>query len=104
MDQASLLTALTVFLLSADPDVCAVEPLHSLCLQRFTSSMEAKEPLVSDTATPDAPFKSASLKNQPFTPRAGPGSCHGNAASDECDILQSRSRRYSEVMVHKLNR
>lgn len=46
VDQASLLTALTVFLLSAGPDVCAVEPLHSLCLQRFTSSMEAKEPLV----------------------------------------------------------
>lgn len=59
MDRASLLTALTVFLLSTGPDVCAVEPLHSLCLQCFTSSMEAKEPLVSDTAAPDAPFRSA---------------------------------------------
>lgn len=51
LDQASLLTALTVFLLSAGPDVCGVEPLHSLCLQRFTSSLEAKEPLVSAAAT-----------------------------------------------------
>ncbi|XP_044231866.1 HEAT repeat-containing protein 5A isoform X2 [Thunnus albacares] len=46
MDQISLLTALTVFLLSAGPDVCTVEPLHALCLQRFTASMDAKDPLV----------------------------------------------------------
>ncbi|XP_070776216.1 HEAT repeat-containing protein 5A [Enoplosus armatus] len=46
VDQASLLTALTVFLLSAGPDVCTVEPLHALCLQRFTASMDAKDPLV----------------------------------------------------------
>uniref|UniRef100_A0A8C9ZYX0 HEAT repeat-containing protein 5A n=1 Tax=Sander lucioperca TaxID=283035 RepID=A0A8C9ZYX0_SANLU len=42
----SLLTALTVFLLSAGPDVCTVEPLHALCLQRFTAGMDAKDPLV----------------------------------------------------------
>uniref|UniRef100_A0A8P4G1T7 HEAT repeat-containing protein 5A n=1 Tax=Dicentrarchus labrax TaxID=13489 RepID=A0A8P4G1T7_DICLA len=42
----SLLTALTVFLLSAGPDVCTVEPLHALCLQRFNASMDAKDPLV----------------------------------------------------------
>lgn len=47
MDQAGLLTALTIFLLSAGPDVCAVEPLHSLCLQHFTFGLEAKDPLVS---------------------------------------------------------
>ncbi|XP_074517821.1 HEAT repeat-containing protein 5A [Sebastes fasciatus] len=46
VDQVSLLTALTVFLLSAGPDVCTVEPLHTLCLQRFTASMDAKDPLV----------------------------------------------------------
>ncbi|KAK5857880.1 hypothetical protein PBY51_011093 [Eleginops maclovinus] len=46
VDQVSLLTALTVFLLSAAPDVCTVEPLHKLCLQRFSSSMEAKDPQV----------------------------------------------------------
>uniref|UniRef100_A0A665U7E2 HEAT repeat-containing protein 5A n=1 Tax=Echeneis naucrates TaxID=173247 RepID=A0A665U7E2_ECHNA len=46
VDQISLLTALTVFLLSAGPDVCMVEPLHALCVQRFSSSMDAKDPLV----------------------------------------------------------
>ncbi|KAL7380923.1 hypothetical protein ABVT39_026023 [Epinephelus coioides] len=46
VDQVSLLTALTVFLLSAGPDVCTVEPLHAVCLQRFTASMDAKDPLV----------------------------------------------------------
>ncbi|TDG98505.1 hypothetical protein EPR50_G00201100 [Perca flavescens] len=46
VDQVSLLTALTVFLLSAGPDVCTVEPLHALCLQRFTTGMDAKDPLV----------------------------------------------------------
>uniref|UniRef100_A0A3Q1AXC4 HEAT repeat-containing protein 5A n=1 Tax=Amphiprion ocellaris TaxID=80972 RepID=A0A3Q1AXC4_AMPOC len=47
VDQISLLTALTVFLLSAGPDVCIMEPLHALSLQRFTASMESKDPLVS---------------------------------------------------------
>uniref|UniRef100_A0A8D0A3H4 HEAT repeat-containing protein 5A n=1 Tax=Sander lucioperca TaxID=283035 RepID=A0A8D0A3H4_SANLU len=47
VDQISLLTALTVFLLSAGPDVCTVEPLHALCLQRFTAGMDAKDPLTS---------------------------------------------------------
>ncbi|XP_036928579.1 HEAT repeat-containing protein 5A isoform X7 [Acanthopagrus latus] len=46
VDRVSLLTVLTVFLLSAGPDVCAVEPLHTLCLQRFTASMDAKDPQV----------------------------------------------------------
>ncbi|XP_029973021.1 LOW QUALITY PROTEIN: HEAT repeat-containing protein 5A [Salarias fasciatus] len=46
VDQVSLLTALTVFLLSAGPDVCMVEPLHTLSLQRFTACMEDKDPLV----------------------------------------------------------
>ncbi|XP_011618311.2 LOW QUALITY PROTEIN: HEAT repeat-containing protein 5A [Takifugu rubripes] len=46
VDQASLLTALTVFLQSAGVDVCSPEPLHTSCLQRFTAAMEAKDPLV----------------------------------------------------------
>ncbi|XP_035024699.2 HEAT repeat-containing protein 5A isoform X1 [Hippoglossus stenolepis] len=46
VDQIRLLTALTVFLLSAGPDVCTVEPLHALSLQRFTTSMDAKDPVV----------------------------------------------------------
>lgn len=55
MDQASLLTALTVFLQSASMDVCSPEPLHTLCLQRFSAAMEAREPQVSPPATPAAP-------------------------------------------------
>uniref|UniRef100_A0A667Y5F9 HEAT repeat-containing protein 5A n=1 Tax=Myripristis murdjan TaxID=586833 RepID=A0A667Y5F9_9TELE len=47
VDQVSLLTALTVFLLSTAPDVCTVQPLHALSLQRFTAAMDAKDPLVS---------------------------------------------------------
>uniref|UniRef100_A0A7N6BF14 HEAT repeat-containing protein 5A n=1 Tax=Anabas testudineus TaxID=64144 RepID=A0A7N6BF14_ANATE len=47
VDQISLLTAVTVFLLSAGPEVCTTEPVHMLCLQRFTASMDSKDPLVS---------------------------------------------------------
>uniref|UniRef100_A0A7N6BFF2 HEAT repeat-containing protein 5A n=1 Tax=Anabas testudineus TaxID=64144 RepID=A0A7N6BFF2_ANATE len=46
VDQISLLTAVTVFLLSAGPEVCTTEPVHMLCLQRFTASMDSKDPLV----------------------------------------------------------
>uniref|UniRef100_A0A3Q4BWY6 HEAT repeat-containing protein 5A n=1 Tax=Mola mola TaxID=94237 RepID=A0A3Q4BWY6_MOLML len=46
VDQISLLTALTIFLRSAVPDVCTAEPLHALCLQRFAAAMDAKDPLV----------------------------------------------------------
>lgn len=48
VDHRCLLTALTVFLLSAGPDVCIVEPLLSLSLQHFRASMEAKDPRVSE--------------------------------------------------------
>ncbi|XP_060939458.1 HEAT repeat-containing protein 5A [Limanda limanda] len=46
VDQTGLLTALTLFLLSSGPGVCSVEPLHALSLQRFISSMDAKQPEV----------------------------------------------------------
>uniref|UniRef100_A0A7N6AC35 HEAT repeat-containing protein 5A n=1 Tax=Anabas testudineus TaxID=64144 RepID=A0A7N6AC35_ANATE len=46
VDQISLLTAVTVFLLSAGPEVCTTEPVHMLCLQRFTASMDSKDPLL----------------------------------------------------------
>uniref|UniRef100_A0A667YKR9 HEAT repeat-containing protein 5A n=1 Tax=Myripristis murdjan TaxID=586833 RepID=A0A667YKR9_9TELE len=45
-EPGTLLTALTVFLLSTAPDVCTVQPLHALSLQRFTAAMDAKDPLV----------------------------------------------------------
>uniref|UniRef100_A0A673BUG6 HEAT repeat-containing protein 5A n=1 Tax=Sphaeramia orbicularis TaxID=375764 RepID=A0A673BUG6_9TELE len=46
VDQVSLLTALTIFLLSTGPDVCTINPLHTLSLQRFTACMDAKDPVV----------------------------------------------------------
>uniref|UniRef100_A0A671UXG9 HEAT repeat-containing protein 5A n=1 Tax=Sparus aurata TaxID=8175 RepID=A0A671UXG9_SPAAU len=54
VDRVSLLTALTVFLLSAGPDVCTVEPLHALCLQRFTASMDAKDPQTVERSRPQS--------------------------------------------------
>ncbi|XP_061675277.1 HEAT repeat-containing protein 5A isoform X3 [Syngnathoides biaculeatus] len=43
-----LLTALTVFLLSAGPDVCTAAPsLHALALRRFNDAMDAEDPDVS---------------------------------------------------------
>ncbi|XP_061750827.1 HEAT repeat-containing protein 5A isoform X2 [Nerophis ophidion] len=44
VDGVILLTFLTVFLLSAGPSICVVQPLHALTLQRFSSSMDAKNP------------------------------------------------------------
>nr|XP_057946007.1 HEAT repeat-containing protein 5A-like isoform X1 [Doryrhamphus excisus] len=44
VDPVILLTALTVFLVSAGPNVCLVQPLHTLSLQRFSTSMDAKDP------------------------------------------------------------
>uniref|UniRef100_A0A3Q3XJ80 HEAT repeat containing 5A n=1 Tax=Mola mola TaxID=94237 RepID=A0A3Q3XJ80_MOLML len=38
--EISLLTALTIFLRSAVPDVCTAEPLHALCLQRFNRNVD----------------------------------------------------------------
>lgn len=51
VDQASLLTALAVFLESAGAEVCGPEPLHTACLQRFVTAMEAKDPLVRTSRT-----------------------------------------------------
>lgn len=51
VDQRGLLTALTVFLLSAGPDVCSVQPLHVLCVQRFAVGMDAKDAAVSSRRT-----------------------------------------------------
>ncbi|KAM9777521.1 HEAT repeat-containing protein 5A [Neosynchiropus ocellatus] len=44
VDRSGLLSALTVLLLSAGPDVFTVEPLHTLVLRRFTSGVESKDP------------------------------------------------------------
>uniref|UniRef100_A0A8C5QNR6 HEAT repeat-containing protein 5A n=1 Tax=Leptobrachium leishanense TaxID=445787 RepID=A0A8C5QNR6_9ANUR len=44
LDSLSLLTALTIFVLSANPEVLADPHLQSACLQRFHHSIESKDP------------------------------------------------------------
>ncbi|KAM8920662.1 HEAT repeat-containing protein 5A isoform 2-T2 [Pelodytes ibericus] len=44
LDSVSLLTALTIFLLSANPEVLSEPDLQSACLQRFHHSMDSKDP------------------------------------------------------------
>ncbi|KAM6973609.1 HEAT repeat-containing protein 5A [Aplochiton taeniatus] len=46
VDEVSLLTALTIFLLSTSPEVTTLQPLHTLCLHKFKNSLETKDPLV----------------------------------------------------------
>ncbi|XP_067099249.1 HEAT repeat-containing protein 5A isoform X1 [Osmerus mordax] len=43
VDEVSLLTALTIFLLTASPEVTTAEPLHTRCIQRFRACLEAKD-------------------------------------------------------------
>ncbi|XP_063803533.1 HEAT repeat-containing protein 5A isoform X1 [Pseudophryne corroboree] len=44
MDRICMLTALTIFLLSANPEVLSEPELQSLCLQRFHCSIDSKDP------------------------------------------------------------
>ncbi|XP_072545928.1 HEAT repeat-containing protein 5A isoform X2 [Salminus brasiliensis] len=46
VDEVTLLTALTIFLLSASAEVTTVEPLQSLCVSKFQASLESKDPMV----------------------------------------------------------
>ncbi|XP_051502390.1 HEAT repeat-containing protein 5A isoform X1 [Myxocyprinus asiaticus] len=46
MDEVTMLTALTVFLLHASAEVTTVEPLQTCCIQTFRASLESKDPLV----------------------------------------------------------
>ncbi|XP_017540213.1 HEAT repeat-containing protein 5A isoform X1 [Pygocentrus nattereri] len=45
-DEETLLTALTIFLLSASAEVITVEPLQSLCVGKFQASLESKDPML----------------------------------------------------------
>uniref|UniRef100_A0A8B9LQ12 HEAT repeat-containing protein 5A n=1 Tax=Astyanax mexicanus TaxID=7994 RepID=A0A8B9LQ12_ASTMX len=47
VDEVTLLTALTIFLLFASAEVTTVEPLQSLCISKFQASLESKDPVVS---------------------------------------------------------
>ncbi|KAI4902189.1 hypothetical protein NFI96_029558 [Prochilodus magdalenae] len=46
VDEVTLLTALTIFLLSASAEVTTVEPLQSLCISKFQASLESKDSMV----------------------------------------------------------
>lgn len=46
VDEVSLLTALTIFLLSTSPEVTTLQPLHTRSLDKFKNSLETKDPLV----------------------------------------------------------
>ncbi|XP_064421043.1 HEAT repeat-containing protein 5A [Latimeria chalumnae] len=46
IDEMSILTAITVFILSASPEVTAVQCLQNQCIERFKRKLESKDPLV----------------------------------------------------------
>ncbi|XP_058847609.1 HEAT repeat-containing protein 5A-like isoform X1 [Acipenser ruthenus] len=46
LDDISLLTAITIFIVSASPDVTAVQCLQSRCIDKFKRSLDSKDPLI----------------------------------------------------------
>uniref|UniRef100_A0A8C1IDF1 HEAT repeat-containing protein 5A n=1 Tax=Cyprinus carpio TaxID=7962 RepID=A0A8C1IDF1_CYPCA len=46
LDEVTMLTSLTIFLLYASADVTTVEPLQTRCIQTFRASLESKDPVV----------------------------------------------------------
>uniref|UniRef100_A0A8C6RN45 HEAT repeat containing 5A n=2 Tax=Nannospalax galili TaxID=1026970 RepID=A0A8C6RN45_NANGA len=46
LDDVSLLTAVTVFILSTGPEVAAAPGLHKLCVEKFKAALKLKDPMV----------------------------------------------------------
>ncbi|NWT66279.1 HTR5A protein, partial [Prunella himalayana] len=46
LDEVSLLTAITVFVMSTSPEVTAVECLQKRCIEKFKTTLDSKDPLV----------------------------------------------------------
>uniref|UniRef100_A0A671S2A4 HEAT repeat-containing protein 5A n=1 Tax=Sinocyclocheilus anshuiensis TaxID=1608454 RepID=A0A671S2A4_9TELE len=46
LDEVTMLTSLTIFLLYASAEVTTVEPLQTCCIQTFRASLESKDPVV----------------------------------------------------------
>ncbi|XP_067318972.1 HEAT repeat-containing protein 5A [Anolis sagrei] len=46
LDESSLLTAITVFILSSSPEVTTVECLQMSCIEKFKSAMESKDSVI----------------------------------------------------------
>lgn len=47
VDEVTMLTSLTIFLLYSSAEVSTVEPLQTRCTQAFRASLESKDPVVS---------------------------------------------------------
>lgn len=47
LDEVSLLTAITVFTLSASPEVTIIPCLQKRCVEKFKATLEIKDPMVS---------------------------------------------------------
>lgn len=47
LDEVSLLTAITVFVMSTSPEVTTVECLQKRCIEKFKITLDSKDPLVS---------------------------------------------------------
>ncbi|NXR82946.1 HTR5A protein, partial [Pycnonotus jocosus] len=46
LDEVSLLTAITVFIMSTSPEVTTVECLQKRCIEKFKTTLDSKDPLV----------------------------------------------------------
>ncbi|XP_052436456.1 HEAT repeat-containing protein 5A isoform X1 [Carassius gibelio] len=46
VDEVTMLTSLTIFLLYASAEVTTVEPMQTCCIQAFRASLESKDPVV----------------------------------------------------------
>uniref|UniRef100_A0A8C9NC49 HEAT repeat-containing protein 5A n=1 Tax=Serinus canaria TaxID=9135 RepID=A0A8C9NC49_SERCA len=46
LDEVSLLTAITVFVMSTSPEVTTVECLQKRCIEKFKTALDSKDPLV----------------------------------------------------------
>lgn len=47
LDEISLLTAITVFILSTSPEVTTIPCLQKRCIEKFKATLEIKDPVVS---------------------------------------------------------
>ncbi len=47
MDEVTMLTSLSIFLLYSSAEAIIVEPLQTRCIQAFRASLESKDPVVS---------------------------------------------------------
>lgn len=45
VDEVSLLTALTIFLLSASSEVTTAQPLQTCCIDKFQAILDSKDPV-----------------------------------------------------------